>query len=469
MIKKNQKLLNGLLIIIDGLVILASLILSWGIRFKTGIISIDPQIGYLGLVDYIKPVIYIVPIYLVIFNIFRLYEPFRLKNIYEEFINLIKANFYGLLMLVLYLYVFKIVHFSRYLLIIFATISIALTTIERAGLRYVLRFYRKKGYNLKHIIIVGYSELSVEFMSRLEKNRHWGYNVVGILDDLEKIGHRLKDAEIIGRTDELESYIEGSDIDEVIITLPIDAYNKLKRMINVCEKNGVRTRIIPDYYRYIPATPYVEDIDGLPIINVRRVPLDSPVNKTFKRILDIAGSLAAIIIFSPVLIVTAICVKTSSPGPIIYRQERVGLNKKNFMMYKFRSMAMAENGEDKNTWSSKEEARKTKFGSLIRKTSIDELPQLFNVLFGDMSLVGPRPERPYFVEKFKEEIPKYMIKHQVRPGITGWAQVNGWRGDTSIKKRIEFDIYYIENWRLSLDMKILWLTVFKGFVNKNAY
>ena len=199
------------------------------------------------------------------------------------------------------------------------------------------------------------------------------------------------------------------------------------------------------------------------------MPLTNTFNAIVKRIVDIFGSIVGIILSSPIMLITAILVKCTSKGPVIYKQERVGLHNKKFMMYKFRSMAVQEAKDEKTKWTTKGDARVTKVGRIIRGTSIDELPQLFNILFGDMSLVGPRPERPFFVEKFKEEIPRYMVKHQVRPGLTGWAQVNGLRGDTSIKKRIEYDLYYIENWTLGFDFKIIFLTFFKGFINKNAY
>ena len=208
---------------------------------------------------------------------------------------------------------------------------------------------------------------------------------------------------------------------------------------------------------------------GLPVIHIRHVPLTDSFNATLKRGIDIAGAIVCLVVFSPVMLATALAVKLSSPGPIIFRQERVGLHNRAFSMYKFRSMCVQAPSEEKKEWTTAGDCRVTKVGRFIRKTSIDELPQLFNVLKGDMSLVGPRPERPFFVEKFREEIPRYMIKHQVRPGMTGWAQVNGYRGDTSIRKRIEYDLYYIENWTVSFDIKILLLTVVHGFINKNAY
>ena len=208
---------------------------------------------------------------------------------------------------------------------------------------------------------------------------------------------------------------------------------------------------------------------GLPVINIRHVPLTNTFNSMIKRVVDIGGSLFAIILFAPIMLITAIAIKLTSPGPLIYKQERVGLHNQTFQMYKFRSMEVQDPSKEKKGWTVKNDPRVTPIGKLIRSTSIDELPQLFNILKGDMSLVGPRPERPFFVEKFREEIPRYMVKHQVRPGLTGWAQINGYRGDTSIRKRIEHDLYYIENWTLGLDFKIIFLTFFKGFINKNAY
>lgn len=227
--------------------------------------------------------------------------------------------------------------------------------------------------------------------------------------------------------------------------------------------------IIPDFFDYLPARPYFDNFAGMPMINVRDIPLDMTGNKMAKRLFDIVFSLFAIIMISPVMLIVALGVRLTSPGPIIFRQERVGLNRRNFMMYKFRSMKMQQDGEEDTGWSTREDPRRTRFGTFIRKTSLDELPQFFNVLLGHMSVVGPRPERPYYVEQFRDEIPKYMVKHHVRPGITGWAQSNGLRGDTSIEERIKHDIFYIENWSLLFDIRIIFKTIRNGFVNKNAY
>ncbi|OQA17402.1 MAG: UDP-glucose:undecaprenyl-phosphate glucose-1-phosphate transferase [Firmicutes bacterium ADurb.Bin354] len=243
----------------------------------------------------------------------------------------------------------------------------------------------------------------------------------------------------------------------------------LEEIVNICEKSGVHTKFIPDYNSVIPSSPYIEDLTGLTVVNIRHVPLSNTGNALIKRMADVVGSLLLIILFSPLMIICALLIKITDRGPAIFTQERVGLHNRNFMMYKFRSMRLQVSDEELKGWTRKGDPRVTGIGRFIRRTSLDELPQLFNVLKGDMSLVGPRPERPQFVEKFKEDIPRYMIKHQVRPGMTGWAQINGYRGDTSIRKRIEHDLYYIENWSIGFDIKILFLTLFKGFINKNAY
>ena len=274
---------------------------------------------------------------------------------------------------------------------------------------------------------------------------------------------------MLGRIENLFIILPENGLDEIAITLGLNEYFRLEEIAALCEKSGVHTKFIPDYHNIIPTKPYTEDLLGLPVVNIRYVPLSNTFNAMVKRLMDVVGSLCCIILFSPIMLAACLGIKLTSPGPLIYRQVRVGLHNRSFEMYKFRSMEVQPETEETKAWTVKNDPRVTGIGKFMRKTSIDELPQLFNVLKGDMSLVGPRPERPFFVEKFREEIPRYMVKHQVRPGMTGWAQVNGYRGDTSIRKRIDCDLYYIENWTLGLDIKILFLTVFRGFVNKNAY
>ena len=334
---------------------------------------------------------------------------------------------------------------------------------------YILRDMRKKGLNQKQVLLVGYSRAAEEYIDRIQQNPQWGYTVRGILDDNVPAGTMYKNVKVIGRIANLMVILPVSSLDEIAITLGLSQYYRLEEIVTLCEKSGVHTKFIPDYNKIIPTKPYTEDIQGLPVINIRYVPLSNTFNALVKRAMDIVGAIVGIIVSSPVMLLMCILIKITSPGPLTYKQERVGLDNKTFWMYKFRSMELQPEAEEKKAWTKKNDPRVTGIGKFMRRTSIDELPQFFNILKGDMSLVGPRPERPFFVEKFREEIPRYMVKHQVRPGLTGWAQVNGYRGDTSIRKRIECDLYYIENWSIGFDIKIMFLTVFKGFINKNAY
>ena len=465
MIKENQKLLNRAIVLLDIITIFLAFLLSWYIRIHSGLIEVEG--GVLSFKEFLIPVLVMIPVYLIIYNFKRLYNAERMVFLSKELGNIIVANVLGILIFTGLLFVTKQIDYSRTFLAIFFLLCTFFTAAERAGIRVIMRRIRKKGYNTKYTVFVGYSDGTEKFNKLIEENIHWGYKVLGMFEDYKINNDNIP---YLGTIDDLEKYLsENRAVDEIIITLEIKDYDKLKGIISVCEKLGVRAQIIPSYYKYLPEKPYVEEIGGIPLINMRYIPLDNILNKTIKRAVDIVGSLVAIILFSPIMLIVAIFIKLTSKGPVIFKQERIGLNKKPFIMYKFRSMRMQDPEEEKKDWTTKNDSRKTKIGTFIRKTSIDELPQFFNVLKGDMSLIGPRPERPFYVEKFMNEIPKYMVKHQVRPGITGWAQVNGWRGDTSIEKRIECDIYYIENWSFSFDIKIVFLTIFKGFVNKNAY
>lgn len=463
MIRRNQKHFNRLHFVVDALIIITSYVLAWCIKFNRDISS---EIGNLGFKKYMVGLILIVPSYLVLYFIFNLYKPKRLQTLVMEFFAVIKANTVGLTIFIIGLYIFHEDNFSREMMFIFYVINIFAEEGTRFILRRLLRAIRNNGFNLKHVVLVGYSRAAEGYIDRIKTNPYWGYRIVGILDDNVPVDTRYRGEPVIGKVSELQKVLDENDLDEIVITLGLNEYGKLEGIVNECEKAGVHTKFIPDYNNIIPTKPYTEDLLGLPVVHIRHVPLSGGFNKFIKRFLDFIGSLFLIILFSPIMLVVAILVKTTSKGPLIYKQERVGLHNKPFMMYKFRSMAA---GSDEHKFTTADDTRVTGIGKFIRKTSLDELPQLFNVLVGDMSLVGPRPERTYFVEQFKETIPRYMVKHQVRPGMTGWAQINGYRGDTSINKRIEYDLYYIENWSLGFDIIILFQTIFKGFINKNAY
>ena len=469
MIKDNQRYFNRLHVVIDAVVICIAYVLAWIYKF----LILKDQRG-LTLAQYCVALIGIIPLYLMLYLACNLYTSKRVQGRRLEGGNIVKANTIGILIVMAAFFPLRdviepIKYYSRWMLAYFYVINIVLEIIARNLIRWCLRKIRRKGFNLRHLIFVGYSGAAEAFIDRILANPQWGYKISGILDDNKEPGYTYKGIAVLGSTDELEKILENNRLDEIALTLALREYYKLKRIVAICEKSGVHTKFVPDYNDIIPTRPYTEDLLGLPVVNIRHVPLTNSFNMICKRAMDIVGAIVAIIIFSPVMLVTAVLVKITSKGPLIYKQERVGLHNQTFQMYKFRSMEVQSAKSEKRAWTVRDDPRVTKVGRVIRKTSIDELPQLFNILKGDMSLVGPRPERPFFVEKFREEIPRYMVKHQVRPGLTGWAQVNGYRGDTSIKKRIEYDLYYIENWTMGLDFKILFLTFFKGFVNKNAY
>lgn len=429
----------------DAGIIGAAYFFSWYLRFKSGFFVQDA--GILPAKTYFSALFLIIPGYLLLYSIFQLYMPRRVKSYRKELMDIIRANGIGFMIFILVLYFIKQEHFSRQMLCIFFFINISLEFASRYLIRTILWKMRKQGLNQKHILMIGESQMAEQYMDRLRENPKWGYQVFAHLKDEEK----------------LERILEGNELDEVVIALRAEDYGKLERIVDVCEKAGVHTKMIPDFGNVISTRPYIEDVQGIPVIHVRRVPLNIMRNRAVKRAVDLIGATVAIILFSPVMLLTVLVVALTEEGSVIYRQERVGLHNQVFYMYKFRSMIMQDEEKEKAEWSTRNDPRITPVGKLIRRTSIDELPQLFNVLKGEMSLVGPRPERPQFVQKFRDEIPRYMVKHQVRPGMTGWAQINGYRGDTSIEKRIEYDLYYIENWTMVFDMKILILTIFKGF------
>lgn len=469
MIKDNQKVLNRMHVVMDAVITTMSYTLAYILKFyifnagATGVGVLPPK-------DYFSVLFFLIPGYVLLYYSCNVYGPKRTGKQQREIASIIKANTIGMALYIVILYLFvREIHYSRSMMAIFYVLNIVITTISRIILRKTLRSMRRRGYNLKHVLVVGYSRAAESYIDRLQWNPQWGYVVCGVLDDTVPRGTLYKGVKVLGDIDNLSIILQENKLDEIAIALSLKDYDRLEEIVNICEKSGVHTKFIPDYNSLIPSRPYTEDLMGLPVINIRYVPLSNTGNMVIKRAMDIVGSLFGIILVSPLLLLIAITIKLTSPGPIIFKQERVGLHNAPFYMYKFRSMEQQTEEDEKKAWTVKNDPRVTPIGKFLRRTSLDELPQLFNILKGDMSLVGPRPERPLFVEKFKEEIPRYMIKHQVRPGLTGWAQVNGYRGDTSIRKRIEYDLYYIENWTLSFDIKIIFLTFFTGFINKNAY
>ena len=472
--KDTQAAINRLHIIIDGILIIGAYMLSFPLRFYVfpsvfKFMALAPGERFYTFFRYVINLIPLVPGYLIIYNLCGLYKPRRTHKTFKTIGSLIEANLLGIFYFSFIIFIQKQSDVSRWFYLIFGVINVSFGMIYRLLSSRIFSLLRKKGKNLRHVLLVGFSPSAQGYIDRVRANPEWGYRIYGILDDDPDGAVRECGINVRGTTDDLESILGENSIDEIIVTLSVEEYSKLAGIVRICEKTGVHTKFIPDYNNIVSSVPALEDLGGLPVINIRNVPLSNFFNASVKRVCDIIFGSISFLVFAIPMGVIALLIKLTSKGPVIYSQVRVGLSGKEFRMYKFRSMRVQDEESEKKEWTTRSDDRVTGIGRIIRKTSLDELPQLFNVLKGDMSLVGPRPERPQFVEQFKEKIPRYMIKHQVRPGMTGWAQINGFRGDTSIRGRIDHDLYYIENWSIWLDLKILFLTIFKGFINKNAY
>lgn len=387
----------------------------------------------------------------------KVYDPSRLRGLSQRCGTIVLVNTGVIMAFFVGLYMLHLDNYSRVVLGLYWLLSAGAMVGERLLIRWHERAQRRRGIGMRHILLLGGGKEAAQYLRALEHNPYYGFVVDGYLATVAEPGFGVPHW---GGIDTLDRCLDAHPVDEVVVALDAAEIDLLPPTFAVCDKHGTRVTMVPFYNDYLPARPTIDVLDECKLINIRQTPFDNLANAAVKRGLDILGSLALILLTSPVLVVVALGVKLSSPGPVIFKQERIGLNKKPFKMYKFRSMRV--NAEQDTGWSRGTDPRKTKFGSLIRKFSLDELPQFFNVLKGDMSLVGPRPEVPYHVEHFKEEIPRYLVRQQVRPGCTGWAQVNGLRGDTDIAERIRYDIWYIENWTVALDLKIIFRTVFGG-------
>lgn len=458
MISQNQRILNWLNIITDGIILYASYLLATFIRFYI-MYGAKPALHVAWNRNYFTAAAVFTIIELIVFYFAHVYSLTRRNRLYNEILKILEFGALVIGGLMAFLYFTRIVDFSRIAMGIYLVVSTAALTGKRVLLRLTLRHYRAEGFNQKHILIVGDGRHAYQYAKAIKENPHLGFTIDGYVSrvDKEGLGKRL------GTYEELDDILAEHKIDEVVITLEIHEVNFMGTIIAACDKAGTRVSIIPYFNDYIPMHPTIYNIGESRMIDVRSIPLDNVLNAFLKRTMDIIGSLILIILTSPIMLIVAIGCKLSTGSSVFFKQKRVGKDKKEFTMLKFRSMK--ENSSEQTGWSTDCDNRKTRFGSLIRKFSLDELPQFFNVLVGDMSLIGPRPEVPFYVAKFKEEIPLYLVRQQVRPGITGWAQVNGLRGDTSIEERIKYDIWYIENWTIGLDLLILFKTVFGGMIN----
>jgi Undecaprenyl-phosphate glucose phosphotransferase len=467
-LKKNHPLILTGLITIDLTATALSLLLAYTLRFYTDIIPVTKGIPPLSL--YLQALYPILAIWPIVFKLCGLYLPRRGHSKIDEFVTVFQAVTLGTLFLITFnFFFFPLTTYSRLGLLYFWAIDILLIGIGRALFHDLISYARSKGYNLRHILIAGAGELGQLLVRKAHDYSGLGLNVRGFVDDdPAKQGKIIEGVPVLGTLDNLREVIQTHQIQQLFIALPLRAHERLLSILNTLDREYVDIKVVPDLVQYVALKGGVDELDGIPIVTLRETPLQG-WNSIIKRGFDIFLSLIGIILFAPVMIVLAILIKLTSPGPVFYVQQRMGLDGRVFNMYKFRSMYVDAERRTGAVWAKKNDPRRTKIGAFMRRTSLDELPQLFNVLKGEMSLVGPRPERPPFVKQFAEKFPQYVLRHKVKSGMTGWAQVNGWRGNTSIEKRIEYDLYYIANWSLLFDIKILLLTLWKGMVNDHAY
>mgnify|MGYP002625796461 CR=1 FL=1 len=396
------------------------------------------------------------------YAVFHLYDPFRSRWLKRDVWIIAGINLVGILTLTTLSFVLKLMDVSRLTLFIFWLISTIAVDTKMVIAEMLIRSIRAKGKYLRHVIVIGNGKNAALYINDVVREPKLGIVVDGYVSAVEKegLGKNLGSYEDIGQI------LEQQHCDELVVALEAHEVIYMRDVLMAAEKEGTRVEMIPFYNEYFPRHPTIESLGETTLVDLRATPLDNILLASIKRLSDIVLSFLMLIVLSPVLLIIAAGVKLSSPGPVFFKQERIGKDKKPFGMLKFRSMRV--NAEENTAWSTAADPRRTKFGSFIRKYSLDELPQLFNVLIGQMSLVGPRPEIPFYVQRFKEEVPLYLVRQQVRPGMTGWAQVHGLRGDTSIEKRVEYDIWYIQNWTLGLDIKILFKTVFGGMINQET-
>jgi len=472
-------MLVGLHVVSDSVLGMVAFGLAYAIRFETSLISAPkgqpPFAQYLVLIPFIG---LLVPL---AFNLQGAYRLRRNRTRVDDFFSALVSSILvvvvglsGTLYFQTYVATSQArfdgtYEVSRLVWMLFLLLCIALTYTSREIVRVVMQRRFRAGMGLKRVLVAGTGELGRHVADKVLQHGEYGYQIVGFVDDTvgaDTMGYR--GLPVLGPLSEANELIQRELIDQLYVALPLEDHAKMLDLIEVANREGIEVKVVPDLLQVIAIRARLEDLDGVPIININDVPLQG-LNSLVKRVVDMsisAGALAALAL--PFGIIAA-AIRFTSPGPVFYRQERMGLDRRPFMVLKFRSMYENAERDTGPIWARENDPRRTPVGRILRRFSLDELPQFWNVLRGDMSLVGPRPERPFFVEQFRDQIPQYMLRHKVKSGLTGWAQVNGWRGNTSIEKRIEYDLYYIENWSVTLDFKILWLTLVRVLFHRHAY
>jgi len=462
---QSRFLLTSLVKTSDLIVVIGMWSLTWFLRFKLGIFPLErgipsPQVYQsitfpLGL------------IFCAVFHLVGVYRKDRIEFGFRSIKKIVEGTLLSTLVLVAYLYFTELYRFSRIYLSIFFSLSLFSLILERAFVQWGWNTFESKWTRPLKILLVGSGELLYFYYQQLKKTEPYPVEWLGRLGPATSC-HELPEVSYLGAEELILKKVRSLDVDKVVISYPSKHTSQYENLLQLLSHELVTIKVIPDFGKFSTFTYQANQDLGIPVLDFNFPPIGA-TDRALKRLIDIFGSSFFLVLFSPLYFLLALLVKRSSPGPVIFKQQRMGAEGEIFSMYKFRTMPL--NAEEKTgaVWAVENDERVTPLGRFLRKTSLDELPQFFNVLKGDMSLVGPRPERPFFVEQFRDQVPKYMLRHKVRSGITGWAQINGWRGNTSIEERINHDLFYIRNWSLLLDLKILILTFFRGFIHPNAY
>ena len=467
MLQEQSRLFQRLLFFADVALVAAGWILAYFLRFEVLATWPVPLPEWLPLSMYLAFLPWILIVAAFVFWSSGLYMPDRAQRLTSLVFSVAKAVALALVVVMAFFSLYRDFYVSRLTIILFAILTPTLMLLLRLTLYFYVRRARQHGKTLRRVLIVGAGVAGRRLARSFDAYPWMGFEVVGFLDD-----HKQDEPDVLGGVNEavgvVDRFEETTPIDYVYIALPLSAAGRIEQLLDAFATRLVHVCLVPDLLQYDIINSRITDVDGLPVIHLLD---EAPIEfrRVVKRVLDVVFSALFLLVFSPLMLVLAVAVKLSSPGPVFYRQERMSLNGQTFEMLKFRSMPVDAEAKTGAVWAKAGENRATPIGKFMRRTSLDELPQFINVLRGDMSVVGPRPERPVFIEQFKEHVPRYMLRHKMKGGITGWAQVNGWRGNTSIEKRIQYDLYYIQNWSLALDFKIMLMTVWKGPMSENAY
>jgi Undecaprenyl-phosphate glucose phosphotransferase len=465
MIHQRSQLLSSCFLLTDLVLTTAAWFLAYYLYFQSGWFHLEKKIPAFYLCWQRVPLLWLLSV--VAYRLVAMYDVGRLRRFREEMVAVFKGSLLLALLVMARIFFLHDAYESRAAILIFWLLSVILVLIGRRAAWAVIRTLRSHGYNQTFSIIVGAGRAARKMARALQRVSWLGIKNIGFVD--EKTNRLSSDLDVLGGFADLPELIEKYGIRHVFVALPLDRTDDARRVFAILSRSLVEVRMVCDVPNLAGLSLTTTNLDGLPLIGLRESPYFG-LNIVFKRGMDIVLSAIGLVVLSPLMAVIALLVKLTSPGPIFYRQERCGLNGRTFHMVKFRSMRVDAEKQTGAVWAVKDDPRRTRLGTFLRQTSLDELPQLWNVLKGDMSLVGPRSERPVFVQQFSKTIPNYMARHCVKAGMTGWAQVHGWRGNTSLRKRLQYDLYYITHWTPWLDLRILWMTIFHGrFIHRNAY